>query len=210
MSETMKIEEAENRDDVTIGHVSITGYECVKSNFSLMTQEVQEEVLELIVRGADKEAVVETVYEAACSIDADDPDWERIGVPQGLGQKIDPTMSDKDGYYSWSSTSDHPKGEAARAAWFGNHLLDVDLAQGDKPKRVKVKPGQTVRGEQVDVIAFNSARDLEGVDLQVDPQEAQRKCLENPMEDILEAFGVAPDAALLGQTQSQSGLEAFC
>ena len=191
------------------GKFDVTGYECVKSNFSKLTKDLEEDVLEQIVRGASKEEVVESVYEAASSIDAEDPDWDRLGVPQGLGQSIDPDKADQDGYYSWSTTGDHPRGEAPRAAWFANHLLDVEFARGDKPKRAKVRPGQTVKGEPVDVIAYESHHDLIGVDLQIDPSEAQRKCIKNPMNDILDAFGVEPEAALRGKCQTQSGLGAF-
>lgn len=191
------------------GKFSVTGYPCVKSNFSIHTKITQERVLEQIVRGADKSDVVETVYNAATSIDAADPDWERLGIPQGIGKKIDPERADEDAFYSWSSTGNHPRGEAPRAAWFSNHLLDVKLDRGDKPKRAKVKPGQTVKGEEVDVIAYEDAEDLDGLDLKMDVSEMQRKTLENPMEDILDAFGVEPTAAFSGQTQQQSGLEAF-
>jgi DNA polymerase I len=191
------------------GKFDVTGYPCVKSNFSVMTKDVQEEVLEQIVRGGDKGSVVETVYEAASSIDAQDPDWDRLGIPQGLGQKIDPDRPGEDDTYSWSSTGDHPRGEAPRAAWFGNHLLDVNFSKGDKPKRAKVMPGETVNGEAVDVIAYESRRDLEDIDLRMDVGEMQRKCLKDPMEDILKAFEIEPKAALKGKTQSQSGLGAF-
>jgi DNA polymerase I len=191
------------------GKFSVTGYDCVKSNFSLMTKETQEEVLEQIVRGRDKAAVVETVHDAASSIDAADPDWEYLGIPQGLGKKTDPERADEDAFYSWSTTGDHPRDEAPRAAWFSNHLLDVKFDKGDKPMRAKVKPGQTVNGEEVDVIAYESERDLEDIDIAMDVAEMQRKCLKNPMDDILEAFGVETEAALAGKTQSQSGLSAF-
>lgn len=209
MSQTMKVTEAERRDDVDIGHVDIVGYDCVKSNFSILTKEVQEEVLEQIVRGAEKEEVVETVYEAATSIDPDDPDWDRLGIPQGLGQKIDPDKAEKDGYYSWSSSGNHPRGEAPRAAWFANHLLDVEFSKGDKPKRVKLDNGPRVKGEAVDVIAFNDSTDLIGVDIEIDPAETQRKCLKNPLDDILDAFGIETESALRGECQSQSDLEQF-
>jgi DNA polymerase I len=130
-------------------------------------------------------------------------------VPQGLGKDIDPDKADKDSHYSWSSNSNHPRGEAPRAAWFANHLLGKNFSEGSKPKRVKVQPGQTVKGEAVDVIAFDDHHDLIGADLKVDASEMQRKCLENPMSDILDAFGVEPDAAFQGKVQNQSGLSAF-
>jgi DNA polymerase I len=209
MADTVTIEEAENKD-VTIGKFSVTGYDCVKSNTPIVTKEVQEEVLEQIVRGADKADVVDTVHDAASSIDPTDPDWDKIGVPQGLGQKIDPHNPGGDDTYGWSSTGDHPRGEAPRAAWFANHLLNgVKFEKGDKPKRVKVRPGHTVRGEAVDVIAFDSHRDLTGLDIQIDASEMQRKCLENPLEDILVAFDIEPQAAMQGQCQEQAGLGAF-
>ena len=209
MSQTMKVTEAERRDDVEIGHIDIVGYDCEKSNFSTLTKEVQREVLEQIVRGADKAEVVETVHEAATSVDPDDPDWDRLGIPQGLGQKIDPDKADKGGYYSWSSSGNHPRDEAPRAAWFANHLLDVEFSKGDKPKRVKLSNGPRVKGESVDVIAFNDATDLIGIDIEIDPAETQRKCLKNPLDDILDAFGVETEAALRGECQSQSALEQF-
>jgi hypothetical protein len=208
MTDTMTIEEAENKD-VTIGKFSVTGYDCVKSSTAILTKETQETVLEQIVRGAGRDDIVETVYDAACSIDAKDPDWDRLGVPQGLRQTIDRKNADQDGYYSWSKTGDHPQGENPRAAWFANHLLGTDFGQGDKPLRAKVRPGQSVGGAAVDVIAYEDATDLTEVDLTMDVQEMQRKCLENPLEDILEARGIEVDAAMIGKIQTQSDLEAF-
>jgi DNA polymerase I len=191
------------------GKFSVTGAACVKSNFSMLTKETQETVLEQIVRGADDSEIVETVHEAASSIDPEDPDWEHIGVPQGLGQKIDREKAGGDDYYAWSTTGDHPQDEAPRAAWFGNQLLDVEFAKGDKPKRVKVKPDKAVLGETVDVVAFDSASDIEDEGFTINVNEVQRKCIENPMEDILDSVGIEMDAALMGKTQSQTGLGAF-
>jgi len=208
-SQIMTVEEAEGSNDVEIGHFSVTGFDCVKSNFSLLTKEVQEEVLEKIVREADDSEIVETVHQAAASIDAKDPDWDYIGIPQGIGQRIDPENPGEENTYLWSLRGDHPKGEAPRAAWFANHLLDVELAQGDKPKRAVLKPTHTVNGDEVDVIAYDSSRDLDGVNLTIDPIEMQRKCLENPLEDILESIGIELGAAMQGKVQSQESLGAF-
>jgi DNA polymerase I len=191
------------------GKFDVSGYHCVKSSTSLITKECQEEVLEAIVRGASKNDVVETVFEYASSIDAADPDWDYLGIPQGLRKKIDPARADEDDYYSWSSTGDHPRDESPRAAWFSNHLLDVEFAKGDKPKRAKIKPGQTVKGEEVDIIAYDDGRQLDDIEAKMDVSEMQRKCIKNPMEGILDAFGVEPEAAMTGKTQSQSGLGAF-
>jgi len=113
--------------------------------------------------------------------------------------------------YSWSTTGDHPRGEAPRAAYFANHLLDVNFEMDDKPKRVKIKPNLVVGEDDVDVIAFEDAEDLEPVedDLVLDSPEMQRKLLKNPHKDIFEALGLEIDAALRGDAVEQSGLGAF-
>lgn len=208
MSNKLTIEEAEQRD-VEIGHISITGYDCVKSNFSQLTRETQRTVLEQIVRGEDDTKIVQTVHDAASSISAKDTDWDRIGIPQGLGQHISREKAGQDDYYSWSDTGDHPQGEAPRAAYFANKLLDVEFGEGDKPKRAAIANGPSVNGTEIDVIAYNEAADLLDVDVQVDVQEMQRKCIERPLRDILDAFGIEPEPAMRGQCQSQSGLSAF-
>jgi len=193
------------------GKFSVTGYACVKSNFALITKETQEDVLEAIVRGADKSEVADRVFEAASRIDAEDPDWEYLGIPQGLGKGIDPDRPDHDDFYSWSTTGDHPRDEAPRAAWFANHLLDVEFDEGSKPMRAKVKPTHTVNGEEVDVISYESERDLQTADrdFKMDVSEMQRKTLKNPLEDVLDSFGLEVTAALRGDAVSQSGLDAF-
>lgn len=193
------------------GKFSVTGYQCVKSNFALMTKEVQEKILEAIVRGQSKSDVAEMAFDAASSIDPDHPDWEYLGIPQGLRKQIDKARSDTDDAYSWSSTGDYPRDETPRAAYFSNELLDVKFEKGDKPLRVKVKPGLTVNGEDVDVVAFETEEDLEPIadEVRLDPVEMQRKLIELPMEDIFEAFELEMDSALRGEAQEQSGLQAF-
>lgn len=191
------------------GKFSVTGYQCVKSNTALLTKQLQENVLERVVRGADKAEVANLIFETASSIKPDDPDWEKIGIPQGLGQSIDPDNAGEDGYYSWSETGQYPKGEAPRAAWFANHLLGLNLGEGSKPKRVKVKPERQVKNEPVDVIAYTKASEIEGEAFTVDVQEMQRKLIENPMTDIVEALDLKMEQALLGNVVEQENLSSF-
>jgi len=197
----------------TEGKFDVTGYQCVKSNFALMTKEVQETILELIVRDADETAVSDVLFEAACDIDAADPDWDYLRIPQGLGKEIDKEKAHTDDAYSWSTTGDHPRGEAPRAAFFSNQLpqLDLKFSEGDKPMRAKVKPGLTANGEEVDIIAYEDAHDLAPLadEVKMDVAEMQRKVLKNPMEDIFAALGVEIESALQGKCQTQAGLGAF-
>lgn len=195
------------------GKFDVTGYQCVKSNFALMTKDVQEDILEQIVRGADKHSISQTLFEAASSIDADDPDWEYLGIPQGLGKEIDKSRADTEDAYSWSTTGDHPRDEHPRAAYFSNQLdaLDLKFTKDDKPMKAKIKPGLTVNGEEVDVIAYESRHDLEPIadEVRMDLAEMQRKVLKNPMDDIFAAMDIEIDAALQGKCQSQGKLSCF-
>jgi len=194
------------------GKISISGYACVKSNFAPITKDTQREILHTILRDGSKQDVSDIMHEAASSIDARNPDWDRIGMPQGLGQKISKQKSEKENYYTWSTSGDHPQGAHPRGAWFANHLLDVDIGEGDQPSRVYLKPNLTVNGELVDVITFNDGSDLEPIEdeLRMDAGKMQRKVLVNPMDDILDAFGVETQAALRGQVETQATLGGFC
>ena len=207
-SEGMDFDEKVNGGE---GKISIKGYACVKSNFSTLTKETQREVLETILEGGSKQDVADIMFEAAGSIDPASPDWDAIGMPQGLGKKINREKADGDDYYDWSPKGDYPQSAHPRGAWFANHLLDVKLSQGDQPKRVYLKPNLTVNGEAVDVIAFEDHYDLEPVEdeLRIDSAAMQQKVLVNPMEDILDSFGLEIEDALMGRATTQSGLGAF-
>jgi len=194
-----------------VGEFEVTGYDCVRSSTPQITKDVQRGILEAIVTGESKSTVAEMLFDAASSIDASDPDWEYLGIPQGLGKKISRRKANSDDYYNWSKTRDTPQDAHPRGAWFANHLLDVELDTGDKPKRAYTKETLLVGDEPVDVICYEYARDLEPIaeDLRMDVPVMQEKVLRNPMKDILDAFGLEIDAALQGEAQEQTGLGAF-
>lgn len=194
------------------GKFDVTGFPCVKSNFSLITKETQEEILEAIVRGRDNSEVASILHDAAAGIDAADPDWERLGMPQGLGKKLDAERSYHDDYYTF--TNGTPKGAHPRGAYFANQLLDVDYGDGSNPLRAYIRPSvqaHDANGDSVapTVIGYETERDLEPIadELKMDVPKMQEKVLRNPMEDVFNAIGEDVDAALEGQMQS--GLEAF-
>ena len=193
------------------GKVKISGYACVKSNFSKLTKETQREILHTILNDGTKQDVADIMFEAAGKIDPVDPDWDLIGMPQGLGQKISKEKAGGDDYYAWSKTKDTPASAHPRGAWFANHLLDVDLGKGSQPKRCYLKPTMSVGDDLVDVIAYEDQYDLEEIEdeLKVDASEMQEKVLVNPMDDILDAFGLEIQAALQGRAQTQATLGGY-
>ena len=197
--------------DERVDEFSVTGYECERSDVADITDDAQREVLEAIVRGASKEAVADIVFEYASGIDATDPDWEYLGIRQGMGKDISREKAWSDDYYNWSTTGDHPQDAHPRAAWFANHLLDVEFSKGSKPMRAEVHETVSVEGEPVDVIAYEYEQDLAPIEdeLKMNVPKQQEKVLKNPLEPILDAFGLEPAAAFRGDAQTQSDLEAF-
>jgi DNA polymerase I len=197
MSEIMDIEEAQNDDSVEIGSMSITGYHCVKSNFSTITKETQREVLEAIVRDEPEGAITDIVFDAVNRIDANNPDWTLIGIPGGLGKSL--------GEYNWTDGS--PQGAHPRAAYFGEKFLDGNYDDGDSLMRAYVHPvslsDESGDTHQVDVIGYEYENDLQQLkdDLRLDVSATQEKTIINPLEDILDAVGIDVHAAVKGQSQ---------
>ncbi|WP_372611571.1 DNA polymerase domain-containing protein [Halomonas sp.] len=193
------------------GSISIAGYACVKSNFSALTKDTQRAILHTILEDGTKQDVADIMFEAASSIDPANPDWDRIGMPQGLGKKLSKEKSGGDDFYDWSPNGDHPQSAHPRGAWFANHLLDVKLGKGSQPKRCYVKPTLSVGDDMVDVIAYEDHYDLEPIEdeLKIDAAAMQEKLLVNPMDDILDAFGLEMDAALQGKAQTQTSIAGF-
>jgi len=152
---------------------------------------VQKDVLEHIVTGADDEAIRQRVFEGAQQIERRYPDWDLIGIPGGIGQKLDEYDSDT---------------AQVRAAKASNKLLGKEIGKDDKPKRVYLEPktlshnGET---ERTDVLAYNDGTDLGPIEnqLYVDTKRMRETIIEGPMERILDPIGVDTSAAMNGRVQ---------
>jgi len=179
------------------GSFAVSGYHCVKSNFSTITKETQREVLEAIVRDEPEGAITDIVFDAVNRIDANNPDWSLIGIPGGLGKSL--------GEYNWTDGS--PQGAHPRAAYFGEKFLDGNYDDGDSLMRAYVHPvslsDESGDTHQVDVIGYEYENDLQQLkeDLRLDVSATQEKTIINPLEDILDAVGIDVHAAVKGQSQ---------
>jgi len=188
--------------------ISVTGFASRRSDSAALTKETEEAVLEAILHG-EQGTVGTMVFEAAQEITSTDVDWDRIGIPGGLNQKIDPARAGEDGYYSFSEDG-YPQDAHPRAVWNANKVLDAEIETSDKPKRVYLEPRTFSRVQRkIDVIAFNEASDLSEIedDLQIDAARMTNVTLIRPLEEILHAIDIDPEAAVRGQ--QQTGLGAF-
>jgi DNA polymerase I len=189
---------------------SITGFSSVRSDSSKLTEETEEAVLKEILHG-NEETVGTIVFEAAKEIEAHAPDWEYIGIPSGMNKKItdDYETGQRDDYYA-ASPSGYPQDAHPRAVYNSNHVLDVDIGSGDKPKRVYINPHESEElGRSINVLAFETNQQMEPIedDVEVNVQRMTESTLIRPLERILRAVGVSPEAAVRGQ--EQTGLGAF-
>lgn len=186
------------------GKTSISGYQCVKANTAKLTKQVMEDTLEGIVRGKSDDDLREIISDGAKKVDPNNPDFDLLGVPSGLGKEL------KD--YAW--TDGTPKGASPRAAYFGNLLLpDVNFGEGETVKRVYLKNSKIEHKDtllDVDVIGFERGSQVDVIedDIEVDIPRMQDTLIRSPMKDILKAVDIDVDAAIKGQ--SQAGLSAFC
>jgi DNA polymerase I len=192
--------------------LKITGYGSKRSDFSELTQETQKAVIKAILKGKDDATIGNIVKAAADEIHPgmDYSEWQRIGIPGGLGKKISREHADNDDYYNWSSSGDHPQDAHPRAAWNANHLLGTNIGQGSKPMRVYVDDLYCEEMDrEIDVIGFETTEDLDNYDQTFDVNVGRMTegAVIRPMKKVLAAVDIDVNAAVKGQMQS--GLKAF-
>lgn len=195
--------------------MDITGYGSKRSDFSALAQQAQEETIKAILLGEDEQTIGRIAQEAADKISPVMKNWENIGIPGGLGKKINPECEsehteDCDECYNWSSSGNHPQGAHPRAAWNANHLLGTNLGEGSKPMRVYLRGHYAEEMDrEIDVIAFEENKQITDYDgrFTVDAERMTDACVIRPVGRVLQAVGIDVHAAIKGQLQS--GLGAF-
>lgn len=174
--------------------VAIKGSASKRSDASRLTRDTDKACIKAILDGRSDDCN-QIIYEAATSLDPANPDWNRIGIPGGIGKE----------FAEYESKTAHV--EAAENA---NALLETDFGKGSKPMRVYLRPTYIDElGEKVDRIAYESAEDLRPMEdrLEIDAGRMTDTLLVNPLGTTLDAVGVDVEAAVEGQ--HQTGLGAF-
>lgn len=188
--------------------ISISGFSSKRSDSAALTDETERKIFDAIFDG-EEDTVGTIVYEAAQEIVAKSPDWERVGIPSGMGNKIDKERAGQDGYYAFHDDG-YPQGAHPRGVWNSNKILNLGLDSADKPKRVYIEPhGFEALGRKANVLCFETNADLEPIEekIRLDVQRMTETILIRPLEEICAAIGVDVSAAVWGQ--EQTGLGAF-
>ena len=195
-----------------VDDIDITGFEYKRSDIAPVTKRVQHRVIEMIVTGADLDDVRTYVHDEIESFKEGDADLDDIGIPGGIGQKLD----------SYDTAT-----AQVRGAKYANLLLGTNFGRGSKPKRLYL--------ENVDAAFFERMEAEEGLDPHADPlygefkrdpdvicfeyadqvpdefhvdyEKMLEKTLKGPIARILEAMGVSWQEVESGQ--EQTGLGSF-
>ncbi|MFB6353235.1 MAG: DNA polymerase domain-containing protein, partial [Halobacteriales archaeon] len=205
-----------------VDDIDITGFEYKRSDIAPITKRVQREVIEMIVRGKDVEAVTAYVREVIEEFEAGDVALDDVGIPSGIGKHLDDYDTDT---------------AQVRGAKYANLLLGTNFQRGSKPKRLYLeksgvdpsfwrrmeesegfdpngrRPEDRLYGQfKLDVEAGDGVICFEYADqipdeFQVDWEKMLEKTLRGPIARVLEALGVSWDEVRSGQ--EQTGLESF-
>ncbi len=195
-----------------VDDIDITGFEYKRSDIAPITKEVQKEVIEMVVTGTDLGEVKDYVHDRIEEFQTGEVDPERIGIPGGIGKKLDAYDTDT---------------AQVRGAKYANLLLGTNFGRGSKPKRLYLDRVhddffQRVEGEkglspsenalygefkrEQDVICFEFADQIPP-EFQVDWDKMLDRTLKGPIERILEALDVSWEEVKSGQ--EQTGLGSF-
>jgi DNA polymerase I len=193
-----------------VDDVDITGFEYQRSDIAPITKRVQKEVIDMIVYGEDADTIKEYVHDVIEDFQAGNVDPEDVGIPGGIGQKLDNYDTDT---------------AQVRGAKYANMLLGTNFQSGSKPKRLYLNRVhddffQRIEREEgldpaedplygefrrdPDVICFEFADQIPE-EFEVDWEKMLDKTLKGPIARILEAMGISWDEVKSGQEQTGLG-----
>ena len=197
-----------------VDSIDITGFEYTRSDIAPITKRVQQRVIEMIVTGEPLDDVKEFLYEEIQAFKAGDVDIDEIGIPGGIGKKLDNYDTDT---------------AQVRGAKYANLLLGTNFQSGSKPKRLyleKVHPDFFERVESETDVAPNGPREADALytefkrdpdvicyefadelppEFEIDYEKMLAKTLKGPISRITESLGLSWDEIESGQEQTGLG-----
>ncbi|MDY6775215.1 MAG: DNA polymerase domain-containing protein [Halobacteria archaeon] len=176
-----------------VDEIDITGFEYKRSDVAQVTKDVQEEVIRRIVTGEEFDSVAEYLRDVIDEFKEGDFSYDYIGIPGGIGQKLDAYDTDT---------------AQVKGAKYANEHLGTNFTSGSKPKRLyikRVKPSDD--GQQyppTEVVCFEYEEQIPD-EFVVDWDKMLQKTLEEPISRILEALGWSWSEVESGQEQTGLG-----
>jgi DNA polymerase I len=171
-----------------VDDLDITGFEYKRSDVAQVTKEVQKEVIRRILEGEGFDEISEYLQEVVEQFKDGEYGYDEVGVPGGIGQKLD----------SYDTDTAQVKG-----AKYANEHLGTNFTSGSKPKRLYVK---RVKGDYptTDVVCFEYPEQIPE-EFEVDWEKMLEKTVQGPIERILEALDWSWSEVVTGQRQQGLG-----
>ncbi|MDE4908956.1 DNA-directed DNA polymerase [Methanogenium marinum] len=155
-----------------VDKIDIVGFEIKRSDSSQVTKEVQQHVMELILRGAGKAAVKSYLGDVIKKYRKGNYSLDEIGTPGGINKALD-SYKNKDAH--------------VRGAEYSNKYLGTGFVSGSKPKRVYIRK-VTGKYPKTDVVCFEYADQIPP-EFVVDIEKMLNRSVEQPISRIIEAVG---------------------
>ncbi|HJK24650.1 MAG TPA: DNA-directed DNA polymerase [Methanocorpusculum sp.] len=158
-----------------VDKIDITGFEMKRSDSAPITREVQERVLEMILKGNGKAEVKEYLPEVLRMYRAGRCPLEKAGIPSGINKSLDDyTVLDAHG----------------RGAKYSNTYLGTDFKRGSKPKRLYIKRSYNPETyPNTDVLCFEYPDQIPDGMFEIDWETMLEKTIQAPLTRIFDALG---------------------
>jgi DNA polymerase I len=160
------------KEGATVDQIDIVGFEMRRSDSPHITKIVQKTVMEMILQGAEFNAVKEYLGEVIRHYLAGRCSLEDAGIPGGIGKHLE-DYDTKDAHI--------------RGAIYSNTYLKTDFKKGSKPKRVYIK-NVTSTYPKTDVLCFEYA-DQVPPEFVIDWETMLEKTVKGPISRIIEGLG---------------------
>lgn len=152
--------------------IDVTGFEIRRSDSPHLTREVQQKVLELVLRGSCRDDLKDYLRDIITRFRNGDFSLEEVGIPGGIMKSL--------GEYKTNDAH-------VRGAKYSNTNLGTEYGKGSKPKRVYIK---RVPSEfpPTDVVCFEYADEIPS-GFVIDWEKMLDRTLKQPISRIIEALG---------------------
>jgi DNA polymerase I len=161
-----------------VEEVDIVGFEIRRSDTPQITKDVQQRVMEMILKGEGKEEIRKYLIEIVKKYRAGEYPLEIIGIPGGIGKDLN----------NYDIDDAHIRG-----AKYSNDNFRTEFGKGSKPKRVYIKSIDpsgigNQKYPETNVICFEYG-DQVPKEFHVDLDLMLEKTLKQPISRIIEALG---------------------
>ncbi len=155
-----------------VHETDIVGFEIRRSDTPQITKEVQQHVMEMILKGSGYDGIKAYLADVIKKYRAGKYSLDQVGIPGGIGKGLHEYETDD---------------AQVRAARYANVHLKTDFGKGSKPKRVYIRC-VTAKYPKTDVLAFEYG-DQVPPEFVVDWETMLEKTIKMPISRIIEALG---------------------